>query len=86
MEIFERVAGVSLVMRASSVATLVLTTILAPLLAGISVRAVVHANADRIARPVSILASVLLIVSALPILIGLAGMVVSVITEGTVGP
>src|SRR5215210_7248178 len=40
MEMFERVAGVSLAMGASAVATLVLTTILAPLLAGIAVRTV----------------------------------------------
>jgi len=84
MEMFERLTGVSLVMRARSVATLVLTTILAPLLAGIAVRTVAHVSADRIARPIGILASVLLIVSAVPILIGLAGTVFSVITDGTV--
>ncbi len=84
MEIFERVAGVSLVMRASSVAALVFTTILAPLLGGIAVRTVAPVSADRSARPIGILASVLLIASALPILIGLAGTVFSVITEGTV--
>jgi BASS family bile acid:Na+ symporter len=84
MEIFERVTGVSLVMRASSVATLVLTTILAPLLAGIAFRTVAPASADRIARPIGILASVLLVASAVPILIGLAGKVVSVITDGTI--
>ena len=42
METFERIAGVPLVMPASSVATLVLTTILAPLLAGIAVQTVAH--------------------------------------------
>src|SRR6185503_10871146 len=56
MEIFERVTGVSLVMRASAVAILVLTTILSPLLAGIAVRTVAHVSADRIARPVGIFA------------------------------
>jgi BASS family bile acid:Na+ symporter len=84
MEMFERVTGVSLVMRASSVATLVLTTILAPLLVGMAVRTVAHASADRMARPIGVLASVLLMVSAVPILIGLAGTVFSVITDGTV--
>jgi bile acid:Na+ symporter, BASS family len=84
MEMFERLTGVALVMRAGAVATLVLTTILAPLLAGIAVRTVARVSADRIARPIGILASVLLIVSAVPILIGLAGTVLSVITKGTV--
>jgi bile acid:Na+ symporter, BASS family len=83
MEIFEWVAGVPLVMRASAVATLVLTTILAPLLVGIAVRTVAQGIADRIARPIGILASVLLVVCAMPVVIGLAGTVFSVITDGT---
>jgi bile acid:Na+ symporter, BASS family len=83
MEMIERVTGVSLVMPASSVATLVLTTILAPLFVGIAIRTVAHGSADRMARPIGILASALLMASAAPILIGLAGTVFSVITDGT---
>jgi bile acid:Na+ symporter, BASS family len=71
-------------MGAGAVATLVLTTILAPLLAGIDVRTVAPGSADRMAHLIGALASVLLIVSAVPILIGLAGTVFSVITDGTV--
>jgi len=84
MEMFARLTGLPLVMPAGAVAALVLTTILAPLLAGIAVRTVVHARADRIARPIGILGSVLLMMSAVPILIGLAGTVFSVISNGTV--
>jgi BASS family bile acid:Na+ symporter len=84
MEMFARLTGLPLVMPAGAVAALVLTTILAPLLAGIAVRTVAHARADRIARPIGILGSVLLMVSAVPILIGLAGTVFSVISNGTV--
>ena len=84
MEIFERLTGVSLVMEAGAVAALVLTTILAPLLAGIAVRTVAHSIADRIAGPIGILAFVLLVASAVPILIGLAETAFSVIRDGTV--
>jgi BASS family bile acid:Na+ symporter len=84
MEGFERVTGVPLVMRAGAVATLVLTTILAPLLVGIAVRAVAAASAERMAGPISVVATVLLMVAAVPIVIGLAGTVVSVMTAGTV--
>ncbi len=83
MEIFEQIAGVPLVMRASAVAALVLTTILAPLLVGIAVRAIAHTGADRVARPIGVLASILLVVSAVPILIGVARTVFSFITDGT---
>jgi BASS family bile acid:Na+ symporter len=84
MEVFERITGVSLVMRASSVATLVLTTILAPLVAGIAVRTVAHTSADRVASPIGVLAFVLLVVSAIPVVIGLGRTVLSVTTDGAV--
>jgi len=84
LEVFERVTGVPLAMRGGAVATLVLTTILAPLLVGIGVRALASANAERMAEPVSVVATVLLMVAAVPIVIGLAGPVFSVMTAGTV--
>lgn len=84
MKIFESVTGVSLVMQGSAVATLVLTTILAPLLVGIAVRTVAPASADRMAGPIGGVAPVLLLVAAVPILIGLAPKAFSVITDGTV--
>jgi BASS family bile acid:Na+ symporter len=84
LEIFEKITGVSLAMRAGSVAVLVLTTILAPLLAGIAVRRIAPAIADRAAKPIAVLATVLLILCALPVLIGLARAVFSLIGDGTI--
>jgi BASS family bile acid:Na+ symporter len=84
MEIFEKVVGISLAMQAGSVAVLVLTTILAPLLVGIAVRRIAHTIADRAAIPIAVLGSVLLILSALPVLIGMAPSIFSLIGDGTV--
>jgi BASS family bile acid:Na+ symporter len=84
MGIFEKITGVSLAMQAGSVAVLVLTTILVPLLVGITLRRIAHTIAERAAKPISVLASVLLILCALPVLIGLAGTVFSVIGDGTI--
>jgi bile acid:Na+ symporter, BASS family len=84
MEMFERLTGVSLVMRPGAVATLVLTTILAPLLTGIALRTVAHASADRMAGPIGLLASVLLVVCAIPVVIGLGRTALPLITDGTV--
>jgi bile acid:Na+ symporter, BASS family len=84
MEMFEYLSGVSLVMQAGAVATLVLTTILAPLLAGIALRAVAPASADRMAAPIGVLASVLLVVCAIPVVIGLSRTALPLITGRTV--
>ena len=84
LEIFERLTGVSLAIRAGEVATLVLTTILTPLLAGIAVRTVAPEPADRMAHPIGILASVLLVVCALPVVFGLGRTALPLITDGTV--
>lgn len=84
LEIFERIVDRSLVMQAGSVAVLVLTTILAPLLVGIALRKIAPSIAERAAKPLGVLASVLLILSALPVLTGLAGTLLSLIGDGTV--
>jgi len=84
LEMFEWMTGVSLVMQAGSVATLVLTTILAPLVAGIAVRTVAHGRADGLAHPIGVLGSVLLVAGGLPILIGLVRAVLPVMTDGSV--
>jgi len=82
--IFEKITDVSLALPARSVAVLVFTTILAPLLIGIAVQKIAHTIADRAAKPIAVLASVLLILSALPVLIGLARTVFSLIGDGTI--
>ena len=84
LEIFEKITGVPLAMQSGSVALLVLTTILAPLLVGMAVRKIAPAIADRAAKPIGVLASVLLILSALPVLIGMAPTVFSFIGDGKV--
>ena len=84
IEIFEGISGRSLAMPAGSVAVLVLTTILAPLLVGIAVRKIAPSIAERAAKPIGVLASGLLILSALPVLIGLAGTLFSLVGDGTV--
>ncbi len=84
LEIFEKITGVPLAMQAGSVALLVLTTILVPLLVGMAVRKIGSAIADRAAKPIRVLASVLLMLSALPVLIGMASTVFSFIGDGRV--
>lgn len=84
MEIFERISGVSLAMQPNLIAGVVLTTILLPLLVGIAIGKIAPTLADRAAKPISIFASVLLILSALPVLIGSARTVFSLVGDGTI--
>lgn len=84
MKIFERFVGVPLQMPARSVASLVLSTILGPLLVGIVVRMLAPWLAERAARPVGILGLVLLILSVLPVLFVSARTILSLIGNGTV--
>lgn len=84
MAIFERITGVSLAMQPGSVAVLVLSTILAPLIVGIIVRTIAPTLADRAAKPAGIIAFVLLLLSALPVLIGMARPMFSLIGDGTI--
>jgi bile acid:Na+ symporter, BASS family len=84
MEVYQQITGISLAMRPRAVAGVVLTTILVPLLVGIAVRAVAPTIADRLAGPLGSVAFVLLIVSTIPILIGFARAVLSLIGDGTI--
>ncbi|WP_072032435.1 bile acid:sodium symporter family protein [Fischerella sp. PCC 9605] len=84
MEIFERITGVSLAMQPRSISVVVLTTILVPLLVGIAIGKIAPTLADRAAKPIGILASALLLLSALPLLIGSARTVFSLVGDGTV--
>jgi BASS family bile acid:Na+ symporter len=84
MEIFERITGVSLAMQPRSVSIIVLTTILLPLLIGIAIGKIAPTFADRAAKPIGILGSALLILSALPLLIGSARTVFSLVGNGTI--
>lgn len=84
MEIFERITGVSLAMQPRSISVVVLTTILLPLLVGIAIGKIAPTLADRVAKPIGILASALLILSALPFLVGSARTVFSLVGDGTI--
>jgi BASS family bile acid:Na+ symporter len=83
MTIFERIGGVPLQMPARSVAALVFTTVLAPLLAGIALRAVAPAFAERTAKPIGILATALLVLSVLPVVFGSIRTILSLVGDGT---
>jgi len=66
-----------------SVAVLVFVTILAPLLGGIAVRANATAFAKRIAKPLSKIASVFVVLAVLPILFRFTRMIFALIGNGT---
>jgi len=83
MVVFEKISGVPFSMPASSVAILVIKTVLAPLLAGIAVRASAPSLAESAANPVGILASVLLVLSVLPVIFGSIRTILSLIGDGT---
>lgn len=84
MEIVERISTVPLSLRPGSVFITVLTTVLLPLLIGIGVRSLFPALAEQIAKPLALVSLILLIVSALPVLVGMAGAMYSLIGDGTV--
>lgn len=83
MKILESTGRVSLAMPARSVAAMVFVTVLAPLLAGIAVRAMAPSFAERAAKPVGILATVLLMVCFIPVLFGSTRVILSLIGDGT---
>jgi len=70
-------------MTPGAVAMIVLTSILAPLAAGLAVNQLAPAFAERIARPVSLLATILLVAAALPVLFTAWPAIVSMIGNGT---
>jgi bile acid:Na+ symporter, BASS family len=83
MEIFKRIFHLPLRTPASSLAALVLVTILGPLLVGIAVRAKAPAFAQRTHKPLGTIARVLVVLSVLPILFRSMRMILSLIGNGT---
>ena len=83
METFERVTGVPLYMSALKVATIVFSTVLAPLLIGIVLRAVALSFADRVAQFVGKVVGVLLILGVLPVLFVSMRTILSLVGDGT---
>jgi bile acid:Na+ symporter, BASS family len=84
VELLGRVFGRSIHISVATIAQLVLFTVLFPLAAGIAVRHFAPAFADRIARPISLVAAVLLIASALPIVFTAWPAITSLIGNGTI--
>ena len=83
MEVVERISGIPLQMRAREVALLMLTSVLAPLLAGMAVRRLWRPFADRAAKPIAIFSLVVLIVACLPILFTSVRAILILIGDGT---
>lgn len=83
VELFERVFGRQAHVTAAAVALVVLITVLAPLGAGMLVRRAAIGLADRIVKPLSVVATVLLLASLIPILFIAMPSIVTLIGNGT---
>jgi BASS family bile acid:Na+ symporter len=83
VEVVQRVAGVPLRMTFSSVALIVLTTVLAPLAAGIAIRAAAPGLAEKAAGPLAIVASVLLLLGVVAILFSARRAIFALVGDGT---
>lgn len=84
MEVLARIFNVPLTMTSGAVAKLALITILLPMLAGMVVRTVAPDVADRIAKPVFLVAGLLLVAGSLVILFVSMPAIRSLIGDGTV--
>jgi BASS family bile acid:Na+ symporter len=67
-----------------AVATTVLVSIIAPLAAGILLRAIAPSFAQKLARPIGIIAAIMLLAGALPVLIAAWPAITSLIGNGSV--
>ena len=83
LNIFELLIKTSLGMKAMTIAWQVFATIIAPLLVGIAIRVCLPSFADRVAKPLSLVAIILLVLSFLPILFGSLRQMLSLIGDGT---
>jgi BASS family bile acid:Na+ symporter len=84
VELLERTFSIPLQMSPAAIARLVFITVLAPLAVGIVVRRVVPGIAERMAQPISVVATALLVVSVLPILFTAWPAMVSLVGNGTI--
>jgi bile acid:Na+ symporter, BASS family len=84
MEIFGRIAHLHLQMPVRAVVSLVFATVLAPLLFGMILRAMMPALADKISKPLAQFASITLLVCVLPILVASSRTIISLIGNRTV--
>jgi BASS family bile acid:Na+ symporter len=84
LELIERINGNPLRMTAGAVFALVFGALLVPLALGIAIRRFAPAFAERAAKPVSQVATILLLVTFVPILIKVFPAMVSLIGNGTI--
>jgi bile acid:Na+ symporter, BASS family len=82
--VYGKLFGRPTLMSPLAVMGLVVTTVLAPLAAGMLVRRVASGFAERISKPVSLVAKVLLVASVVPILFVAWPAIVSLIGNGTI--
>ena len=83
MNVFEWISKTPMEMKAVDVFMVILTSILVPLLIGIAIRAVSGTFADRVAKPVGLVAMILLVVTCLPILFTSVRAMLGLIFHGT---
>lgn len=82
--LLESAFSIPLQMSPAAIARLVFITVLAPLAVGIMVRRVVPGVGERMAQPISLVATVLLVVSVLPIVFTAWPAMVSLVGNGTI--
>jgi bile acid:Na+ symporter, BASS family len=79
-----RVFGQPIAVAPATVATIMLAMVMAPLLAGVGLRAVAPGLAERLAGPVTMVSKVLLVLGALPLLVKVLPAAWALVGNGTV--
>jgi BASS family bile acid:Na+ symporter len=83
LKVVEWLTQIPLGMSVTSIAAQVLATIIVPLLIGIAINKFLPNIAERVARPLSLIATVLLVLGFLPVLFGALPAVLSLVGDGT---
>lgn len=83
VEIFQGVFSIPMQVSAGAIATVAFVTVVLPLLAGIAIRRFARRVATRAVRPVTLVATALLAVSAIPVLFKMWPAMTSLIGDGT---
>ena len=84
LAVLGRIFSIPLALSPGAVAMIVLTTVLAPLAAGIAIHTVAPAFADRIAGPVSVVARIMLALGIVPVLFTQFPAIWSLVGNGTI--
>lgn len=84
LELLQRVFGLSVGVSPGSIASVVLVMILAPLVAGAVIRALAPGAAHRLAGPATQLATIILVLGALPLLVATLPAAWGLIGDGTI--